>query len=307
MARCIATRLLENLYVRARRIAHLCAASDVKPETNEEDQQVRTMNITLVAAVIAIAQLYATAHASTPVRAVTVEAQKLSSDVGARVEIEPPYLSPRWDRGVAPQYTGLGFPQALAILLPPDLPGLSMQMEPGLEDLQLQWDTGLTRKQALLSALPPDVRIKIADGKIQAWKIKPIASAAPSVAIAPQAAKTPASVPLTIAAPAVPASTPKAEQPKASSYIVLTTDKNLRKVVTRWAGANGWVFEDAYWSLDRDIPVMATASFQGDFRQAVLGLMKTTEITDMPAKPCFYTNMVVRIVAMVEKCDKTKE
>src|SRR3989344_2890427 len=91
------------------------------------------------------------------------------------------------------------------------------------------------------------------------------------------------------------------------SYVVRLADKTVRQTLARWAQQTGWAFEDAYWAVDRDIPVVAASSFTGNFKDAVLGLLATTEVTDLPAKPCFYTNNVVRVVPKAEKCDKTKQ
>jgi len=77
--------------------------------------------------------------------------------------------------------------------------------------------------------------------------------------------------------------------------------------IGRWAKTTGWTFQPEYWAVDRDIPVIADASLGTDFKGAVRQLMHSTELTALPLKPCFYTNNVVRIVPINEKCNRAQE
>ncbi len=86
-------------------------------------------------------------------------------------------------------------------------------------------------------------------------------------------------------------------------FDVRRTDRNLRRVLVRWAALAGWAFEPEHWALDADIPVSAEASLGGDFRSAVRGLMAATEMGDLPAQPCFYANKVLRVVGYSQQCD----
>jgi len=195
-----------------------------------------------------------------------------------RVIIDDAYQTPQWDQPIAPQNSYVSLPEALAILLPRDLPGMRVHMDPSLEGLRVNWDTGLTRRQALASALPPGMVLKISGGSIHVSRV-------------------------------VEMEMPSRGQMLggSGSYVVRLADKTVRQTLARWAQQTGWAFEDAYWAVDRDIPVVAASSFTGNFKDAVLGLLATTEVTDLPAKPCFYTNNVVRVVPKAEKCDKTKQ
>ncbi len=195
-----------------------------------------------------------------------------------RVIIDSQYQTPQWDQPIAPQAANISLPEALAILLPRDLPGMRVHMDPSMEGLRVFWDTGLTRRQALASALPPNVILKISGGSIHVSRMVEMEMPGRGQTVG-----------------------------GAGSYVVRLSDKTLRQTVSRWAQQTGWAFEDAYWAIDRDIPVVAAGSFNGNFKDAVLGLLATTEVTDLPAKPCFYTNNVVRVVPKAEKCDKTKQ
>lgn len=88
------------------------------------------------------------------------------------------------------------------------------------------------------------------------------------------------------------------------SWQVSPADGTLRDVIAKWAKAEGWSFSNTNWTPAIDIPVIANASFQGSFVQAVQDLVSTTELTEAPLQPCFYSNKVVRVVYFNESCDK---
>lgn len=101
-----------------------------------------------------------------------------------------------------------------------------------------------------------------------------------------------------------------AKAPPAPVFDVSTKDRTVREAIARWARAAGWVHEPVHWSLDRDFPVVASAGaevFGGEFRSAVRVLLASTELTDRPAQPCFYTNNVVRVIPKAEFCNKNAE
>ena len=89
----------------------------------------------------------------------------------------------------------------------------------------------------------------------------------------------------------------------AGAFDVLPTDKTVREVLKRWAEGNGWTFRDEHWTLGADLPVQASAGALGtDFRSAVRQLLKSTELTDLPGQPCFYSNRVLRVIAANGVC-----
>ncbi|MFJ1302360.1 TcpQ domain-containing protein [Pseudomonadota bacterium AL_CKDN230030165-1A_HGKHYDSX7] len=82
-------------------------------------------------------------------------------------------------------------------------------------------------------------------------------------------------------------------------------DPTLRAVLARWATGAGWLFQTAHWAVDADIPLDGAADFHGDFKQAVRDLLASTELSDRPVQPCFYTNRVLRVVPLAQSCDRS--
>jgi hypothetical protein len=104
-------------------------------------------------------------------------------------------------------------------------------------------------------------------------------------------------------ASSVSESLPQASQP---FFAVSHTDLHLRQALTRWAGLSGWRFEPEHWAVDIDIPLSASAKFSEDFVSSVQALLASTELSDRPLQPCFYSNQVLRIVPVAEPCDRTR-
>jgi hypothetical protein len=88
-------------------------------------------------------------------------------------------------------------------------------------------------------------------------------------------------------------------------FSVSHTDLHLRQALVRWAGLSGWRFEPEHWAVDVDIPLSASANFSDDFISSVQALLASTELSDRPLQPCFYSNQVLRIVPVAEPCDRT--
>jgi hypothetical protein len=88
-------------------------------------------------------------------------------------------------------------------------------------------------------------------------------------------------------------------------FSVSHNDLHLRQALTRWAGLSGWRFEPEHWAVDIDIPLSASAKFSDDFVASVQALLASTELSDRPLQPCFYSNQVLRIVPVAEPCDRT--
>lgn len=109
------------------------------------------------------------------------------------------------------------------------------------------------------------------------------------------------------AAVAVSAGTTLAEAAAAASsgFNVYAEDKTVREVLKRWAANVNWTFRDEHWTLDRDLPVLGAVSAEHlgeDFRTAVRTLLASTELTDRPVQPCFYTNHVLRVIPLAASC-----
>lgn len=88
-------------------------------------------------------------------------------------------------------------------------------------------------------------------------------------------------------------------------YAVSPADGTLRGALSRWAGSSGWTFQPEHWAVDVDIPISGSASFSGNFTQAVEALVAATELSDRPLQPCFYANQVLRVVPYAQLCDRS--
>ncbi len=100
---------------------------------------------------------------------------------------------------------------------------------------------------------------------------------------------------------------PAIATPPAPQFDVRATDKTVREVLARWSQLAGWVHNADHWTLDRDLPVVGTADanvFGEDFRDAARLLLESTELTDRPAQPCFYSNRVLRVIPTSELCNR---
>ncbi|HEX3139488.1 MAG TPA: toxin co-regulated pilus biosynthesis Q family protein, partial [Rhizobacter sp.] len=71
-------------------------------------------------------------------------------------------------------------------------------------------------------------------------------------------------------------------------------DRTLKLVIERWAQNAGW---RAFWELDVDYPIAATASINGSFEEAVSAVVGSMDHADVPLKAIFYRgNQVLRMV-----------
>jgi hypothetical protein len=93
--------------------------------------------------------------------------------------------------------------------------------------------------------------------------------------------------------------------PIAPSYEVGPRDGNLRQALARWARSAGWTFEPEHWAVDADIPITGSARFGSGFKRSVQDLVASTELSEKPLQPCFYSNKVLRIVPYAQACDRS--
>lgn len=208
-----------------------------------------------------------------------------------RLYIAPNHDALAWS-APAPPIRALPLRQALAQTLPPPagtLP-LSISHPAALQDVTLPG--GLTRREALERLLPSGAVLLVFEGHVLLTTGKLLVNA-PTAPTAPSQATQPSSA----ASPPVPAS-PHPE------FTVTTADRTLRGTLERWSRLAGWSFENAFWTLPRDLPILASSAFGGDFKLAVTALIRSSESTDIPAKPCFYSNRVLRVVARAEACSR---
>jgi len=145
------------------------------------------------------------------------------------------------------------------------------------------------------AASPPSLAAHVATGATGALTV----AASTPVSTIPRAAASPVSA--TMASPAQRTPTPSAEP----IFDVSPADGTLRAALSRWANTAGWTFAFAHWAVEVDIPIVAAATFPLPFEQAVQELTASTELSDQPVRPCFYTNRVLRIVAHTQPCDRS--
>ncbi|WP_416047376.1 toxin co-regulated pilus biosynthesis Q family protein [Cupriavidus basilensis] len=121
--------------------------------------------------------------------------------------------------------------------------------------------------------------------------------AAQGDAIAERIAQREASVPVSASAPAL------APAPSRSVWQVTPADQNVRMLLTRWASAAGW---SLVWSAERDLPLVGSETYPGDFKAAVRGVLRATDMSDAAVQPCFHTNAVVRVIPATALCDRAE-
>lgn len=106
------------------------------------------------------------------------------------------------------------------------------------------------------------------------------------------------------AATAQPTAAPAAMPVIAPMWQINKSDGSLRNLFNRWGSLAGWTSQ---WEVDQEIPLVATDSFSGSFTDAVRAVLRTTEGTDLPIHPCFYTNNFLRVVPISTDCDPEQD
>lgn len=71
-----------------------------------------------------------------------------------------------------------------------------------------------------------------------------------------------------------------------------------------WSRRAGWTHDAEHWTVPFDLPVLSSADLGTDFKSAVRALLASTDLTNMPLQPCFYSNKVLRVVPKAELCDR---
>lgn len=87
---------------------------------------------------------------------------------------------------------------------------------------------------------------------------------------------------------------------------VTELDGTIRNTLKKWADLNNWIFRPEHWVVPHDFPVQGAMKFDGEFKSAVRQLLASTDLTDHPVQPCFYSNNVLRVVDRAELCDRMK-
>ena len=141
--------------------------------------------------------------------------------------------------------------------------------------------------------------------------VTPVLSRAPADAPASAATAvdlTDSSVSASAAPAVITVTIPQSSSPTAAAttaFAITPRDRTFREVVGKWSSMAGWSFAPEDWALSRDIPIGGADVFTGDFKTAVRALLKSSLLSDMPGRPCFYSNHVVRVIAASELCQRS--
>lgn len=210
-----------------------------------------------------------------------------AQDAG-RIYISPPHENLNWE-APAPVVKDLPLREALQILLPQALAVLPLTLAHTPDPHSVSVPQGLTRREALSLLVPTgavllvfDHSVVLASGRLLTAPPRPVAHSPTGAVSAPSAGT--GSLP----------------------FQVTPADRTLRGALERWSRQAGWTFESAFWTLARDLPIQASGHFGSDYKAAVFALLKSSDTTDIPAKPCFYSNRVLRVVVRTEACSRTE-
>lgn len=208
-----------------------------------------------------------------------------------RLYIAPSHDALDWN-APAPPITAMPLRQAIAQALPGSAASLPLAVSHPAQEQAVTLPGGLSRKSALERLLPPGTVLLVFESHVllTAGKLLVNTPSAPTAAF--QAIQ-----------PAQATSTPDTAS-LGSNFGVTTADRSLRGALERWSRQAGWTFESTFWTLPRDLPILASSQFGSDYKLAVTALIKSSESTDIPAKPCFYSNRVLRVVARADACTR---
>jgi Toxin co-regulated pilus biosynthesis protein Q len=107
------------------------------------------------------------------------------------------------------------------------------------------------------------------------------------------------------------AGSPKSAAAK-NAFMVFKSDGNIRTTVGRWSRQAQWVFEPEHWTIREDVTLAGVSdaipmNLGDDYKTAVRTLLGSTALTEQEVKPCFYSNSVVRVVYVNQKCNKAQD
>jgi hypothetical protein len=157
-------------------------------------------------------------------------------------------------------------------------------MVPAISQAALVIDNGASNQSAAPLTAPA---YPSAQAALQAAKNAPAPSAA-AIEVLPQSDEGQGSMGLVIA----------------PIWQINSADTTFQQLFSRWGKQAGW---STIWDVDQDIPLVGAGQFGGSFTDAVLEVLHTTESTDAPAHPCFYSNNLMRVVPIATVCDPDKD
>jgi hypothetical protein len=259
-----------------------------------------------------------------------------SEKPGFRIHGEHGAAAAAWGETVSMPAEPQSIASAISRLLPQEHRPAVINADESLVDMRATFPPGLTRKQAVEHlAMSLGVAIELR-GKAVSVSMPQAPTAAPKSAkpaeavAAAQAVSAPAAAPASaptaapksakpaeavaaaqaVSAPAAaPASAPTVAAGEARKptpiFSATPADGNMRRLLRRWAAEAGWTFGDEHWAIGRDIPLVASITLGSDFKAAVRTVLDSTEFTATPARACFYSNNVMRVVPRHEQCNRS--
>jgi len=120
--------------------------------------------------------------------------------------------------------------------------------------------------------------------------------------------KEPATVVASAASPAAgsalaaPAAAPvAASKVIEKAWDIRLTDKTIFGAMKRWSKTAGW---QLMWDTEgNDFPVIAEATYNGEFDVAVAGVMGSLQRSQFPLRACLYDNRAVRVIHKSKRCE----
>jgi hypothetical protein len=107
--------------------------------------------------------------------------------------------------------------------------------------------------------------------------------------VAPPVLKLGVALPLLQAAPAIQT----AALPQLDNWEISRADITISRALRRWGQRAGY---QVVWSSPKDFPILATATFTGDFQDAIRGVVESLAQSESPVMAVYYLNNVVQIV-----------
>lgn len=190
---------------------------------------------------------------------------------------------------------------------PPLPPAVTPLASPGLPALSGS-SFGVASAAAVPATMPAATAAVAPPGSVGAKPaIAPLAKTDPvagkpltPTTTTPAPAKLVTPVPPSPPVPAVPAPKPL------KAWTVSPQNKTIREALAEWSAKEGWTFNSQgrdYWTVPQDFDVVASATFHGDFKDAVRKLIASTELTSTPLQPCFFnSNKALRVIRTNEEC-----
>lgn len=100
---------------------------------------------------------------------------------------------------------------------------------------------------------------------------------------------------------ALPVSAQPARPIADKAWDIRLTDKTIFGAMKRWSKTAGW---QLMWDTEgNDFPVIAEATYKGEYDIAVAGVMASLQRSQFPLRACLYDNRAVRVIHKSKRCE----